>query len=125
MIGETFEDLGGIGRVVTYEQPISMKSLEASIKHWLKLQHSRETIPLADYCCIDISIVQVAYPEGFDSNTFTVRSVAVGAGSAGSLVAASKADVWLTGEMQHHEVLAAVASGHCVMLCQSPSGNSP
>lgn len=31
------------------------------------------------------------------------------------------ADVYFTGEMAHHEVLAAVASGHNVVLCMSPS----
>jgi putative NIF3 family GTP cyclohydrolase 1 type 2 len=61
--------------------------------------------------------VQVAYPAGLNPEERTVTTVGIGAGSAGSLVASSGADVWLTGEMSHHEVLAAVASGHTVILC--------
>lgn len=64
-------------------------------------------------------IVQVAYPPGLDPEEKNITTVALGAGSAGSLVASSNANVWVTGEMSHHEVLAAVASGHVVILCTS------
>jgi len=43
--------------------------------------------------------------------------VAICAGSGGSMLLGADADVYLTGEMSHHEVLAAVASGHNVILC--------
>ncbi|KAI0685071.1 NIF3-like protein-like protein [Cytidiella melzeri] len=100
-IGEPLEGgLGGHGRVVRYATPISVKKVESMVKFWLKLDH-----------------IQVAYPCGLNPEEKTVTTVAVGAGSAGSLVAGSGADVWLTGEMSHHEVLAAVASGHTVILC--------
>ncbi|KAI0348166.1 NGG1p interacting factor 3 [Trametopsis cervina] len=100
-IGETLEgSLGGVGRLVTYAAPISVKKVESMIKFWLKLEY-----------------IQVAYPSNFNPEDKTVTTVGIGAGSAGSIVAQSKADVWITGEMSHHEVLAAVASGHTVILC--------
>lgn len=75
--------------------------------------------PLPVYIALT-PIVQVAYPPGLDPEEKNITTVALGAGSAGSLVASSNANVWVTGEMSHHEVLAAVASGHVVILCMSP-----
>ncbi|KAF7324088.1 hypothetical protein MKEN_00631200 [Mycena kentingensis (nom. inval.)] len=48
-----------------------------------------------------------------------VRSVAICAGSGASVFAklTTPADVWFTGEMQHHELLAALANGTHVILC--------
>ncbi len=46
-----------------------------------------------------------------------VQSVAVCPGAGGSLFAADwRADLYLTGEMRHHDVLAKVARGHAVIL---------
>uniref|UniRef100_A0A3P8Z484 NIF3-like protein 1 n=1 Tax=Esox lucius TaxID=8010 RepID=A0A3P8Z484_ESOLU len=46
----------------------------------------------------------------------TVSTVAVCAGSGGSVLNGVKADLYITGEMSHHEVLDAVASGCSVIL---------
>ncbi|KAI0815367.1 GTP cyclohydrolase 1 type 2/Nif3, partial [Irpex lacteus] len=89
IIGETFENgLGGQGRMVTYAAPVSVKKVESMVKFWLKLDQ-----------------IQVAYPPGLDPEEKNITTVALGAGSAGSLVASSNANVWVTGEMSHHEVL--------------------
>ena len=40
-----------------------------------------------------------------------IRSVAVCAGSGASALRGAEADVWITGEMNHHDVLAATAAG--------------
>ncbi|MGE3171606.1 MAG: Nif3-like dinuclear metal center hexameric protein [Planctomycetota bacterium] len=45
-----------------------------------------------------------------------VRRVAVAAGAGGSILRAARADLWLTGELSHHEALAAVAGGAAVVL---------
>lgn len=45
-----------------------------------------------------------------------VRSVAVAAGAGGSLLRGVAAEVLVTGEMSHHDVLAAVAAGRSVVL---------
>jgi len=52
-----------------------------------------------------------------DSPNNEVHSVAICAGSGGSTLLGVDADVYFTGEMSHHEVLAAVASGRNVILC--------
>ena len=72
--------------------------------------------------------MQVAYVDKYASYdaalAATVRSVAICAGSGASMLLGHPADVYFTGEMSHHEVLAAVASGHHVVLCTSRSPSS-
>ncbi|KAJ8880961.1 hypothetical protein PR048_017434 [Dryococelus australis] len=46
-----------------------------------------------------------------------IRSVALCAGSGGSILRGARADLWLTGEMQHHDVLDAMQKGSHVILC--------
>lgn len=47
-----------------------------------------------------------------------VTSVAICAGSGSSVLNAVTADVYLTGEMGHHDVLAALANNTSVILCE-------
>ena len=47
-----------------------------------------------------------------------VKSVAVCAGSGGSLLNGVNADLYVTGEMSHHEVLDAVENNRTVLLCE-------
>ena len=46
-----------------------------------------------------------------------IQTVAVVAGAGGSLLKGVQADLYLTGEMSHHDVLAATANGTSVLLC--------
>ena len=46
-----------------------------------------------------------------------IGSIAVCAGSGSSVLEGSKADLWITGEMSHHEVLDAVHNGTSIILC--------
>jgi len=94
------ESEGGQGRIVTLKEPIAMDVLEKRIKSHLKL-----------------SQIQVAYPYADKSRSMPIRTVAICAGSGGSMLIGREADVYLTGEMMHHEVLAAVAAGKHVILC--------
>ncbi|WFD35533.1 hypothetical protein MCUN1_002389 [Malassezia cuniculi] len=64
---------------------------------------------------LDLPHVQVAPARGVSADS-RVTSVAVCAGSGGSVLAGTKADVWVTGELGHHEVLAANAAGISVIL---------
>ena len=57
--------------------------------------------------------LQVARPERVRSS---VRSIAVAAGAGGSVLRGVHADVFVTGEMSHHDALAAVAAGTSVVL---------
>ncbi|KZT72914.1 NGG1p interacting factor 3 [Daedalea quercina L-15889] len=97
-IGEYQEGLGALGRIITFSEPVSMEELQRRIKAHLQLAH-----------------IQVGYTPARDLTT--VRSVAVCAGSGGSVLLGVDADVYFTGEMVHHEVLAALGSGHNVVLC--------
>jgi putative NIF3 family GTP cyclohydrolase 1 type 2 len=47
-----------------------------------------------------------------------IRSVAVCAGAGASALRGAEADVWVTGEMSHHDVLAATAAGVHVILSE-------
>jgi len=100
-IGEARPDgLGASGRIVTLDEPISMKELEGRIKTGLALEH-----------------IQVGYPHGKSPDEKVIRTIAVCAGSGEGLLLGVDADVYFTGEMPHHSVLASVASGHFVILC--------
>ncbi|MCJ1445744.1 MAG: hypothetical protein MMC23_006249 [Stictis urceolatum] len=60
----------------------------------------------------------VAVPQGAAVEKLQIRTVAVCAGSGGSVLSqgeAGRADLWLTGELGHHEALAATERGGCVV----------
>ncbi|CAA7264951.1 unnamed protein product [Cyclocybe aegerita] len=94
------ESEGGEGRLVTLREPIGMDVLEKRIKSHLKLLQ-----------------IQVGYPGSTESRSARIQSIAICAGSGGSMLLGQEADVYLTGEMSHHEVLSAVAAGKHVILC--------
>lgn len=50
-----------------------------------------------------------------------IGSVALCAGAGSSVLMDASADLLLTGEMKHHDVLAALASGRSVILCEHSS----
>jgi dinuclear metal center YbgI/SA1388 family protein len=84
----------GLVRVVKLNRPISFPMFGKTVRQQLKLKH-----------------VQIA-PAGK-----TIRTVALCAGAGISALKEIKADCWLTGEMKHHDVLAAVQNGTGVILC--------
>ncbi|CAK5281659.1 unnamed protein product [Mycena citricolor] len=92
--------IGGDGRRVTFDPPISMSVLEERIKKHLSL-----------------SQIQVGYSTIKPDRL--VHTVAICAGSGGGMFQSLKtiADVYFTGEMQHDQVLAALGSGTHVILC--------
>lgn len=64
-----------------------------------------------------LGLAQLQVASRADSPDNEVQSVAICAGSGGSMLVGVNADVYFTGEMSHHEVLASVASGRNVILC--------
>ena len=48
----------------------------------------------------------------------TVESVAVCAGSGVSVLSGCQADLWITGEMSHHEVLDVIHRRTSIILCE-------
>ncbi|WFD18236.1 hypothetical protein MCAP1_000435 [Malassezia caprae] len=89
----------GVGRATTLVAPCTFEVLVQRAKALLQVPY-----------------VQVARAPGVAADTF-VHSIAVCAGSGGSVLrACTDVDVWVTGEMGHHEVLAANARGVSVIL---------
>lgn len=84
----------GLARIVKLDKPMSFPMFGKTVKEKLKLK-----------------AVQIA-PTGK-----TVRTVALCAGAGIEALRGIKADCWLTGEMKHHDVLAAVQNGIGVILC--------
>jgi dinuclear metal center YbgI/SA1388 family protein len=88
----------GMGRFAQLKERLSLDDVLERVKRHLGLTHVR-------------------LARAFNGNT-DVRSVAVCAGSGGSLLRGNNADVWITGELSHHEALAACEAGVNVILCE-------
>jgi dinuclear metal center YbgI/SA1388 family protein len=84
----------GSARIVQLKKAVSFPMLGKSLKEQLKLQ-----------------TVQIA-PAGK-----TIKTIALCAGAGIGALRGIPADVYLTGEMKHHDVLAAVQNGIGVVLC--------
>ncbi len=85
----------GAGRRAALAAPRRLSAVVADVKRHLGLDHLRVAAPVDD-------------PE--------VRTVAVCPGAGGSLFEGVAADLFLTGELRHHDVLAHVAAGASVIL---------
>ncbi|CCW60457.1 unnamed protein product [Phytomonas sp. EM1] len=92
----------GYGRVATLTTALRLSQLVKNLKERL-----------------NIPTVRVALPDGW-SRDHPINSIAVCAGSGSSVFSGLKhhVDVLLTGEMGHHDVLAANAAGRAVILCE-------
>src|SRR5690606_33054482 len=90
----------GMGRRIVLERPTPLNELVRRIKSHLGLSQAR-----------------VAAASRHRSGE-VIRNVAVCAGAGGSVFdAAPSADLYLTGELRHHDVLAKTAAGSSVVLC--------
>ncbi|KAI8914367.1 GTP cyclohydrolase 1 type 2/Nif3 [Gorgonomyces haynaldii] len=89
----------GSGRMHVLDHPISLQVLVQQVKKYLGLKH-----------------VRVAKTQAHATKLIT--SIAICAGSGGSVLDNVQADVYLTGEMTHHTVLKAVASETSVILTE-------
>uniref|UniRef100_A0A6G1S026 NIF3-like protein 1 n=1 Tax=Hypotaenidia okinawae TaxID=2861861 RepID=A0A6G1S026_9GRUI len=90
----------GMGRLCTLSEPVSLSHIIERIKSHLKLPH-----------------IRLAMGTGKTLES-PVKKVAVCAGSGSSILKGMEADLYLTGEMSHHDVLDAVANGLSVILCE-------
>jgi dinuclear metal center YbgI/SA1388 family protein len=87
----------GIGRFHTLTDAVSLEEITIRIKKYLGLTHVR----LAT--CSSIT---------------SIKTVAICAGSGGSVIGGTRADLYFTGEMGHHDVLAALDNKANVILCE-------
>lgn len=90
----------GMGRLCTLSEPISIAAAVERIKRHVGLEHLR--LALGRGKTVESSVCVMA----------------VCAGSGSSILSGVPADLYLTGEMSHHEVLDAVAEGRSVVLCE-------
>lgn len=90
----------GMGRLISFDSPLPLYEVVQRTKTHL-----------------DLTYIRLALSPKHTRDT-KVNSIAVCAGSGGSVLKGCKADVWITGEMSHHEVLAAINSGATVILCE-------
>ena len=87
--------------MLTLQKPAPLSEIVKCVKAHLNLKHVR----LARPCHV----------EGEDA---MITTVAVCAGSGGSVLQGVDADLLLTGEMSHHQVLDATSRGSTVILCE-------
>lgn len=111
----------GMGRLVTLPYPIPFNDLVNRIKQGLQLEHVRVSLPSkANTTETSLSSSLDKKVSSVDSN-YVVQTIAICAGSGASVfrsISSSVVDVLWTGEMSHHEVLAAKAAGRSVILCE-------
>jgi putative NIF3 family GTP cyclohydrolase 1 type 2 len=67
-----------------------------------------------------ITVRVAAAPSHSISNIAAIKTVAICAGSGSSVLSPVKADLYFSGEMGHHDVLAALAQDTSVILCKYP-----
>lgn len=87
---------GDFGRLAVFARPVAEKVLIQRAREHLGVRH--------------LQIARPARPAR------AVRTVAVAAGAGSGVLRGVRADLWLTGEMSHHEALAATAAGTTVLL---------
>lgn len=88
----------GQGRLLQLDVPLRLSDAVARVKAHLQLSH-----------------VRVARPSHADDPI--IGRVAVCAGAGGSVLVRAEADLLLTGEMRHHDILAQTAKGTSVIVC--------
>lgn len=92
----------GVGRRVTLDRPATLRQLAERVK-----RH------------IGVDAVQMAAAPGVDADATPLERVAVVPGSGGDLAPLAIADncqVYLTGEIKHHELMATLSSGMSVIV---------
>ncbi|KAJ1844040.1 hypothetical protein LPJ70_003130 [Coemansia sp. RSA 2708] len=95
------QENAGDGRIVELAAPLPFSGVVAAVKQQLGLER-----------------VRVARATRHGSDEQLVSTVAICAGSGASTVAPCKADVYFTGEMDHHSMLAAVAQGTSCIVAE-------
>ncbi|KAG0168615.1 NGG1 interacting factor [Apophysomyces sp. BC1015] len=95
----------GSGRLFTYDEPTPLTSVIERVKKLTGLP-----------------FVRVATAESHQQERRLIRTVAICAGSGSSVLGPVQADLYFSGEMGHHDVLAALAQDTSVILCKRTIG---
>lgn len=90
----------GQGRIVELDRTVALSTLLARIKQHLGVRH-----------------LEVSIPQQRSATRRKIKRVGVCAGAGGSLLEhTGEIDAFLTGEMRHHDIIAANAAGRTVIL---------
>lgn len=92
----------GVGRMVTLAEPVSLDEVTSRIKKHLNLEHVRRSSSALFS----------------SSKSPLIKRIAICAGSGSSVLNGVEADLFLSGEMGHHDVLSSVARGTNVILTE-------
>ncbi|TVY59590.1 Protein NIF3-like protein [Lachnellula suecica] len=95
-----FEE-AGYGRIVRFQEPLTLGVIVNRITMWLQLS--------------GISIAVPQSTQARKKSEIKISSVGICAGSGGSMLNGLDVDLLFTGEMSHHEALAATEQGRCVI----------
>ena len=100
----------GMGRIITLSTPLSLDKICDILRDHLGVKHLR--LGHADQNCWTRRHISTNQPYDI------IRTIGICAGSGGSLLKGVDTDLYITGEMSHHEVLAVVAEGRSVLLSE-------
>jgi dinuclear metal center YbgI/SA1388 family protein len=104
----------GEGRILRLDTPISLHEAVAAVKAHLKLDSVQLAPALHSSSMITIKLTSATAMEA--ASSAMVSTIAVCAGSGASMLGGVVADLYVTGEMSHHDVLSANANGASVIL---------
>jgi dinuclear metal center YbgI/SA1388 family protein len=108
------DDVPGSGRVHHLARPVSAATLVERVKRRLGLAHVKVAMPIADNPHRDSPVAG------------KIQSIAVCPGAGGSLFERYPVvDAYVTGEMQHHQVLDMTARGQLVILAGHTNTERP
>ncbi|EFA77769.1 Hypothetical UPF0135 protein [Heterostelium album PN500] len=88
----------GIGRLLTFNEGVSIEQVIETVKKLFGLQY-----------------IRLGRPQGGKDRP--IKTVAMCAGSGASVILNTPADLYLTGELSHHEILEACSKGNYVIVC--------
>ncbi|KAJ1982408.1 hypothetical protein H4R35_000289 [Dimargaris xerosporica] len=106
----------GTGRLVTLAEPQPLTTLIRNIKQALDLKYGKQSDQTSRAHRLRVGKSEKHWFK--DTDAEPIRTIAICAGSGASVLAQTRADLYFTGEMSHHEVLAATESGTSVILCE-------
>lgn len=102
----------GDGRVARLRTPVSLAEVVAAVKEHLSLPTVAVALPSTHLASVAAGTASVAAAAA----SLECDSFAVCAGSGSSVLGGCKASILITGELDHHAVLAANAAGSAVVL---------
>lgn len=111
----------GVGRRITLDHPLTLEQLAHRLNTHLHADPAQSGTPADPAARIIVAPAESAQAAPVDQalRSITVERLAVVPGSGGELAADALADgcqVFVTGEMKHHEIRACVSSGLSVIL---------